>query len=282
MDRILVNESYTTDLSVKHNISTTWTMANFHFHDLYEIYFCLSDGIRCFVNDRLYNVNKNDLFLFSSEDFHKLVVPQGHLYDRYVLLFSPQYIDILSTDSTDLLKCFKNTSSNSYHQIHFSDEDAEAFKILLYRAESYCMSKEYGSDVSKRLILAEILIFINEFYENNAAVPTVQQDSTYSKVKSIISFIDENISENITLDYLSTKFYISKYYLERIFKQATGCSVNEYIINKRILNSKKFLRDNMPVSQVAEIIGFNSDSHFIRTFKKLVGITPKQYAKSIE
>lgn len=282
MDRIIVNESYTTDISIKHNISTTWTMSNFHFHDLYEIYFCLSDGIKCFVNDRLYDVNKNDLFLFNSEDFHKLVVPQGHQYERYVLLFSPHYIDLLSTESTDLLKCFKNTSSSSYHKIHFTDEEADTFKSLLDRTEFYCRSNEYGSDVYKRLILAEILIFINEFYANSAAVPKVQQDYTYNKVKPIISFIDENIKENITLDYLTSKFYISKYYLERIFKQATGCSVNEYIINKRILNSKKLLKDNMPISQVAELIGFNSDSHFIRTFKKLVGITPKQYAKSIE
>jgi YesN/AraC family two-component response regulator len=67
--------------------------------------------------------------------------------------------------------------------------------------------------------------------------------------------------------------------LGHIFKKATGFSVNEYIINCRIIKARELLKENLPVSKTGEMVGYCNVSHFIRTFSKLTGLSPKQYAK---
>lgn len=277
----IINEFSTLDFSINHTISTSWNMKNFHFHDLYEIYFSLSSGVNCFINDRIYTVEKGDIFLFSPSDFHKLVIQSNINYDRYFLLFSPEYIRPLCSDKTDLLKCFENRTSDFCPRLHLSEENCINFVNLLDKAHSYSNSVDYGSDVMKKLALTQILVFINSFYEKEDVKPLSKKEAMNTKIWPIIHYIDENLNENLTLDFLSSNFYISKYYMESLFKNTIGFSINEYIINKRILKSKELLKKNIPVSRVAEMVGFNSDSHFIRTFKKLIGISPKKYSKLI-
>jgi YesN/AraC family two-component response regulator len=98
-------------------------------------------------------------------------------------------------------------------------------------------------------------------------------------VQLILEYINQHLNECLSLDKLSGVFYLNKYYLSHIFKNSTGFSVNEYIINRRILKSRELLKQNNSVSKVSEMVGFNNYCHFIRTFKKLVGMSPKQYAK---
>ena len=81
------------------------------------------------------------------------------------------------------------------------------------------------------------------------------------------------------LDQIAAEFYISKYYLSHCFKAATGFSVGQYLINTRILEARRMLQDGGRVAQVGEAVGFHSSEHFIRTFTKLTGISPKQYAR---
>ena len=68
----------------------------------------------------------------------------------------------------------------------------------------------------------------------------------------------------------------------RIFKAATGFSVMEYIIYSRVLRARQLLQDGVSVQQAGELSGFSDNSHFIRTFGQLTGVTPGRYAKEYE
>lgn len=72
---------------------------------------------------------------------------------------------------------------------------------------------------------------------------------------------------------------LSKHYLCHIFKKGTGFSVMEYVIQLRIITAQQLLRQGANVQEASERSGFQTYSHFIRTFNTYVGLSPKKYAK---
>jgi len=278
----IVVETLNTDFSLSHIIATSTSTKNYHFHNLNEIFFSLSSDIKCFINGRVYDVKSGDLLLFRPEDIHKMVVNEEIIYERYFILFEPGYISSMSTPKSDLMKCFTN-NNDFYPVIHLNKKENHIFIQLMEEAKTNNLTDVFGSDVYKKIYLARILVFINTlFLSSNSDLEIFSDATAYKKISSILKHIDENLAEDIYLDKLSETFYISKYYMEALFKSTIGFSVNEYIIAKRILKARYLLKQNISVSKVAEMVGYNDYCHFIRSFKKAVGISPKQYSKKIE
>ena len=93
-------------------------------------------------------------------------------------------------------------------------------------------------------------------------------------------YLDDHYLEHISLDELSEKFFINKFYLTRIFKEQFGVSINSYITSLRITHAKQLLRfTTLSTSEIAEQCGMPDANYFSRTFKKVEGITPGQFRK---
>lgn len=99
-------------------------------------------------------------------------------------------------------------------------------------------------------------------------------------LNEIKKYLDDNYINNISLDDLSNKFFINKFYLTRAFKENYGQTINNYILSKRITKSKELLRfSNFNIDQIAIEVGINDPNYFSRLFKKVEGISPKEYAR---
>ena len=99
-------------------------------------------------------------------------------------------------------------------------------------------------------------------------------------INYLIPYLDKKYNEHITIDELANKLGYNKYYILHLFKEKTGISLHQYIIQKRIKEAKlENNKDNL--IDIALKNGFFDQSHFIRHFKKYEGITPKEYYKSI-
>ena len=84
--------------------------------------------------------------------------------------------------------------------------------------------------------------------------------------------------ENIKLEDIANHVYLSPYYFSRTFKKHMDSTPVEYLINYRINNAKKVLHNtDLSINEIAHSCGFNSTSHFITTFKKHVGMSPKKF-----
>ena len=162
--------------------------------------------------------------------------------------------------------------------MQLSNQQAHTFLSLFHKAKQNIKAEQYGDDLYKKIALAELLIFINKLYNDNEHISQMGHDYMYEKVKPIITYINENTTSELTLAHLANHFYISKYHLCKIFKAVSGFSVHEYIIYQRILKATGLLAKNYKVSEVCEMTGFKNNSHFITTFGKIVGVSPKQYA----
>lgn len=264
---------------INRNANVGWNMKKYHFHDFYEINYSLSDNVNFFVGDRIYPVRKGTLFVFNTMDLHRSVSADGAVYERYVVYFNPEFVQDLCTPQTNLLDCFVNRRPGFSHCVRLTAEQSGELLALFDKAERCCSTGLFGRDVYKKIILAEILLYVNTLFRQPAVVYPAGDTNGFDRILPVLQFIQEHLDEDLSLKRLAGTFFISRYHLGTLFKKATGFTVNEYIINRRVLKSRELLKKGFSVQRAGEMAGFNNTSHFIRTFKKLVGLPPKRYVK---
>jgi len=262
-------------IEVQHNKDTQWKMDAYHFHDFLEIILTVSNGGFFFVGDSIYPIAKNNLFIFNTMDLHRSSV-DGY-YERYVIHFKQEMVADFCSRRSNLLDCFQNRPEGFVHCISLSAEDARHLIRLINKAKKE--DDGYGGDISRKIALVEILLFINPLYQDMKMPGHQENTAEFSQILPILRYIQSHLDEQITLDILAANFYINKFHLCAIFKKATGFTVMEYVIHRRLLKARELLQQQLPVQRVGEMSGFNNNSHFIRTFKKVIGVSPKQYAK---
>ncbi|MET0535471.1 MAG: AraC family transcriptional regulator [Steroidobacter sp.] len=94
------------------------------------------------------------------------------------------------------------------------------------------------------------------------------------------SYIAENLGERFTLDDLARQAGVSRFHFARLFRVSTGDSPMAYLLKSRIERAKQLLLQNQrPVCEIAAVLGFCDQSHLTRTFRRLTGLTPREFAR---
>ena len=272
-------QTFCKDFNVYFHQNASWKMDKFHFHDTYEILLCLSDGGEFFVGESTYPIARGGLLTFNNMDLHRSAGGQQPSYERYVIHFIPEYAAALSTSQTDLLRCFDHPVGSYTGNVQLTEAQTEKLVAFFQAAQQAEHHGEYGGDLRRQIAFIDLLLYVNSLYDHLPADHSITQKDRFQKVQPILAYVQQNYQNPITLDSISQQFYMSKYYLCHVFKDVTGFGLNEYIINLRILKARELLRQHISVQQVGEIVGFANNSHFIRTFKNMVGVSPGQYSQ---
>lgn len=97
-------------------------------------------------------------------------------------------------------------------------------------------------------------------------------------IQQVLDYIYKNIKRNITLNEVADAVALSPAYLSRLFMKEMGMSLKDYILEKKIERAQNLLKySDISSTEIAQFLAFSSQSHFIATFKKIVGMTPKKY-----
>ncbi len=107
-----------------------------------------------------------------------------------------------------------------------------------------------------------------------------RSQQTDNVCQQIMAYINANLSSPLTRNEIASHVYLSADYVTKVFKRETGQSLIDYVIQSRIAQAKILLRQTeLPISEVCERTGFSSLSHFSATFKKYVGVRPRDYRR---
>ncbi|NLD04105.1 MAG: helix-turn-helix domain-containing protein [Clostridiales bacterium] len=100
---------------------------------------------------------------------------------------------------------------------------------------------------------------------------------------AVKEYVDRHYRENIHVEEIAEKYFVSKEYLSRIFNSAYGCPVYEYLLRVRMHKGKELLSDpNLAIQRVAEMIGYNDANYFCKAFRRRYGCTPAEYRNSLK
>lgn len=252
-----------------------WSMSRLHFHDYFELLLPLTSTGNIFVNDQVYPLERGSLYLISENTLHRTIASGVHA--RYVLHISRKSLAQLSTGQTD----FTLFTRDAFRCAALTPEQLDTLVALFEKLDGVKNDGTFGSDLKQSMALMELLLYMAPIL-NLAQTNETVRNKDFMRIAPILDYIQANLTESLTLDQISSKFFISKHYLCRIFKSATGFSVMEYIIHSRILRARQLLQEGLSVQQAGELSGFSDNSHFIRTFGNLTGISPGRYAKEYQ
>ncbi len=260
--------------SISLNQNDSWHMDKLHFHESIELLLSLSDGGDFFIGQEMYPIQKNTLFLLDSAVLHRTVHErQDQPYRRYIMHILPSVLERLSTAQTDFARCFQQAKTCTV----LNTQQLEDLIALFNQLEEEPPA-QFGSDVRRNILLLEMLLKICEIWQSSTVESGVANPD-YQRVLPILQYIQEHFTESFSLDDLARRFSISKYHLCHVFKSVTGFSVMEYVIQRRIILARELLREPISVQEAGERAGFQTNSHFIRTFSAYTGVSPKRYAQ---
>ena len=245
-----------------------------HFHDEYELLFGLSDGGTYMINGHAYPLCHAMLFVLNKYVLHQCIADISS-YEKYVLHFSSETLKMLSSTQTDIVSIFGNFD---YIAQLLSEEQFHYFNNLL----ANCMPNGggFGDDLRQNMAFVNLILYISNLIRQRESVVGLSLKNEYNSIKPIFDYIHNHYMEEIRLEELSQKFFISKYYLCRHFKALTGFSVGSYVTNYRIREACILLRKGYSVQRAWEEVGFGNNAYFIKTFKKTIGQSPGKYAKN--
>jgi len=250
---------------------------NMHIHDCHEIYFSISGGKQFLIDNKFYTIQPGDIFYINKFESHYLSQIDKEVHERIVISIHPDLIRRLSTENSDLSHCFSYRMSGFSHRISIDKEMQQKFLYFIHKITTV---SGFGSDVLELSLFSELLVFLNKVFSNHCALDIIEPSYQYNQqVDEILDYMNQNLHHPITIQHLSKQFFLSESYICRIFKSATGTTINKYLTARRLSIAKSLLDEGMNVNEVCERCGFNDYSNFLKAFTKAVGISPKKYAQ---
>ncbi len=268
-------EKKISELVKAYRAEDTRTMSH-HFHNGYELIFIEKGASEFIINNTAFQYKQNHIIFINQMEQHQMK-PLTDEYIRYVVIFDPDYFDHYVNDQI-LCSIFKQRPEDFQNGFAVTSDDAAYFLTKLQNCVDEYDRKQPFSNMNMMSEITQLLVHLYRKFP--ARYPSVKANPATGKAARIQKYIDENFLEDITVDALSHRFHLNKYYMMEFFKEVTGYTLKHYVVLKRISHAKNMLYySDKNISEIATTCGFNSVSNFIRSFKSHEGLTPLKFRK---
>ncbi|MGD1909825.1 MAG: helix-turn-helix transcriptional regulator [Rivularia sp. (in: cyanobacteria)] len=189
----------------------------------------------------------------------------------------------LSLEPQLLINCTdKCIDSNLEILPQFAIEDSVIYSLGL------ALKKEIESNNSGSLLYAEsaatmLAVHILRHYAvQKPIIKDFTRGLSRSKLKLVINYINDNLHHNLGLTQLAELLQMSPNHFLRLFKQSTGVTPYQYVLQCRIKKARELLKNHkLTLAEISQQLGFYDQSRFTNTFRKHMGITPKRYRDNL-
>ena len=244
-----------------------WSLHEFHSHPHYEIYF-LSKGSRTFfLSNAMYTLTAPTLVVIPPRAIHKT---EGGSFERYNINVSPSSLDAFQKEVLE---------EKALQIIPLAPEEEKAFYSLVTKAHAVNKDERHADLILQALFSYGIYLLSQAGTKRVLPKAAAEQDIPPLVLK-VIDHLNAHYNEEIPLDSLAEKFFVSKATLIYNFKKHTGHTLIDYLLTVRITKAKQLLvSSNKGIREISELCGFSSSNYFGLIFKKKENLSPANYRK---
>lgn len=255
--------------SANESISEKASNKNFflHNHAEYEIYMFLEGDSEYIVEGNVYTLNPNDMIIIRKNEMHRVFHNSSKKYRRFVLMISPEFF--AQKNCLEYETGFLTQSQKYGNKIKADIVHSSGLYDAISRYKKYSNNYSVSDSPITDSCIIEILHILNSISSFSYA------NVSNSPIKEIISYINDNFANDISLDELSNVFFISKYYLCRLFKQSTGLTIQNYIRHKRLTYVQELHNAGKTLTDASTLAGFHDYSSFYRAYLKEHNAPPR-------
>ena len=243
---------------------------DYHYHDFDKITIFIKGSVTYTIEGKSYELRPYDIVLVRHGDIHRLTVDNSKVYERIIVYISPNFMNAYKTDSYDLSCCFQKALQEESNVLRISSLEKSSLFRSITRLEQSFADDGYAADLYRQVLFLEFMVHLNRAARKNR-LEFIDTDNCNAKIIDILRYINDHLTGDLGIDTLAGKFYISKYYMMRRFKQETGYTLGQYISQKRLLFAKELISSGVPASQVCFDCGFRDYSTFSRAYRKEFG-----------
>ena len=264
-----------------HNFDESLEVTQFHCHDYYEFFIHLRGGEYMGVENRLYPLSPNQLFVLPPFCMHGLsCTKEMKNYERAYLNLAPEVLRVLGCGQIDPENLFRQHASGSIFTWQLSDGDARAFVSCIRRIrenqarkdDPYVRFGDYAMMISLLNVVCRTM---------GRTDPVEGKVFGSSSIQEILDYINNHYTQPIRMENLARSFGVSVSYLSHEFARFTNRSVYDYVLYRRVMLARQQMLGTASLNDIAYQCGFNDYSNFLRSFTRIVGMSPSQYRKQL-
>ena len=245
-----------------------------HFHPFTEIFFITHGNGIMEIDSIDVSVKEGDLIIINPNCPHTEKSSYNRMDQLEYIVFA---INNLALANKSLPTLNGDDPNPTYYKIMNLNNNKSVILYYLNTLVHEVEEKQANYELACKSILTLFIIYISRNTESTLLIADNPEKLNIECVK-IKNYIDSHYSENITLDILSNLSYVNKFHLVHLFTKQMGISPINYLINKRIEESKNLLTTtNYSIRDISTIVGFSNSSYFSQMFKKFTGDSPRTY-----
>ncbi|MCB2305580.1 AraC family transcriptional regulator [Clostridium estertheticum] len=254
-----------------------------HKHDFFEMVFVYTGSCKQNINGDELSLLEGDMCIISPDVPHSISVFDDSVIVNVIIrksTFNNTFLELLSDEniiSSFFIKILYTNNYNSY--IVFRKNSSSAKETMYNIIIEYFENRKYNNKILDNLIMLLFAYLLRD--ENNKVDLPKELEKNTNQITSILIHIQSNF-RTVTLNELSQMYHYTVPYLSKIIKTYTGHNFKEIVQLIKFNKAVELLTtSNFKICDISESLGYENNTHFIRTFKKTYGMSPNQYRKSI-
>ncbi|MDK2808133.1 MAG: hypothetical protein PWP24_867 [Clostridiales bacterium] len=249
-----------------------------HKHDYYEFYFFLEGEVSLVIEGRPHTLQPGDMVLIPPGIFHYAKLSgQQTRYRRFVFWITKEYCNRLMEISPAYGYLFQQVLLSKTYIFHHDVIVFNRIQAKLIQIMEETQGTPFGKEEKIALSIRDLILSLNRLvYEKNHKGTSKEGASLY---ESLISYIENHLEEELSLETIAKAFYVSKYHIAHVMKQNMGISLHQYIMKKRLLQCREAILSGQSIKEAYLMSGFREYSSFFRAFKKEFGVAPAKVKK---
>lgn len=248
-----------------------------HWHDELEIIYVKRGSLNVNIAGESYVGKPGDAFVVSPGNLHFMGSQTGKV-DYYTFLFPMKYITFNAEDMLDreVLEPLNSGRHMIHPQIGKTARDICEELIDIHQLKNSEAEQKIAAQLKTKMTLLQFILKMWQegFIKDNAT------SGRNTIEKEMVSYIQQNYTEKISLKEFGSQFHLSEKYISRYFKEHFHITLSQYVNHLRLEHARQLLQDTaLPITEVAMQSGYQNVSYFIRSFKETYGVPPLKYRK---